>query len=510
MGSVAVVNGRVYTVDSPASAEAVLISDGVIAAVGTTEEVRARAAAEGTRCIDVGGRIVTPGLMDSHVHVMLTGVNMTGINLYDCASIDDVLDLIGAAARQAAPGQWVFGKRLDESRLAEGRPPTAAELDTVARGLPVYIADRGYHYSLVNQVALDQLDLPSGTVGVYLDGGVPTGRLHQEANGIARSAFLNDLTDAQREEAVRAVAAQAAQKGVTAFHAMEGGQWGASADIDLILRVRDTLPVDITHIYWDTFDIAAAQARGLDTIGGDLTIDGSIGSRTAKFAVPYADDPRTSGVLYHDPAKLTAFIVDCHRAGLSTGFHAIGELGVAQILDCLEEALTRYPVDDHRMRIEHFGWSLPGDIERCARLGATISTQSSFTHLRGGPGSVYERRLGTDRARRGYPIRAFLDAGIVVGNGSDSDVTPIDPALEIVAAVHPPFPEHAISFEEAVTIQTLGVATIGHEEATRGSIAPGKRGDLTVLSTTSPDSLDDLHVVTTILAGQVTYQKEDD
>ncbi|WP_028709733.1 amidohydrolase [Propionicicella superfundia] len=510
MGSIALINGRVCTADVPGWAEAVLVSDGNISCVGTSAEVAARAAAAGVATIDVGGRIVTPGLMDSHVHVMLTGVNMTGINLYDCGSIAEVLDLIDAGARAAEPGQWVFGKRLDESRLAEGRPPTAAELDTVAHGHPVYIADRGYHYSLINGVALGLVDLPAGTVGIYLDGGRPTGRLHQRANGIARSAFLKNLTDARREDAVRAVATLAAEKGVTAFHAMEAGQWGAEADIDLIQRVAGSLPVDITHIYWDSFDIAAARAKGLDTIGGDLTIDGSIGSRTAKFADPYADEPGTSGVLYHDPATVTDFIVGCHKAGLSTGFHAIGELGVRQVLDCLEEALRLYPTDDHRLRIEHFGWSLPGDIERCARLGATISTQSAFTYLRGGPGSVYERRLGTDRARRGYPIRAFLDAGIVVGNGSDSDVTPIDPALDIVAAVHPPYPEHAISFEEAVTIQTLGVARIGHEEATRGSITPGKRGDLTVLSTTSPDRLEDLHVVTTILAGRITYQEKDD
>jgi len=281
------------------------------------------------------------------------------------------------------------------------------------------------------------------------------------------------------------------------------------ADIDLILSVKDSLPVDITHIYWDSFDVPAAQAKGLDVIGGDLTLDGSIGSRTACFADPYADDPTTSGVLYHDPAKVQGLITAAHRAGLHTGFHAIGELGVRQALDCLEASLKEYPADDHRLRIEHFGWSLPGDIERCARLGAAISTQSSFTYLRGGPGSVYAQRLGEQRARRGYPLKAFLDAGVTVANGSDSDVTPIDPPLEILAATRPPYPEHALTFDEALQIQTLGVARIGHEEAERGSLAVGKRGDLTILSATDPDHIDDLHAVATIRGGEITYQQKD-
>jgi predicted amidohydrolase YtcJ len=324
--------------------------------------------------------------------------------------------------------------------------------------------------------------------------------MHDKANGLARRGFLQFMDDDQRKAAARRVCEIAASKGVTTIGAMEGGQWGSEADVDAIISSK--LPCDVL-VYWDTFDIEAAKAKGLTRIGADITLDGSIGSRTAAFEEPYADAPDRSGVLYYDAKQITQYIYDCYENNLQTGFHVIGRLAIKQALDCLEEAGvgTR-----HRLRMEHFGYPTDEDIERCAKLGAVISTQSAFTYFRGGPGSVYLERLGAERERNGYPLRKFLNAGIIVGNGSDSDVTPIDPILGIYAAVNPPYPENAITPYEALKAATIDAAYISGEETKKGSLAVGKLGDLTVLDADILKNLNkNINVFATIKNGEYAY-----
>ncbi len=123
-------------------------------------------------------------------------------------------------------------------------------------------------------------------------------------------------------------------------------------------------------------------------------MDGSIGSHTAAFEEPYVDAPQTRGILYFDDEWITECITKAHKNGLQSGFHTIGQSAIKQALNCLERSLEIYPVDDHRFRIEHFGFPDKTDIERAGVLGVVISTQPAFTYLRGGPDSVYCERWG--------------------------------------------------------------------------------------------------------------------
>ena len=151
------------------------------------------------------------------------------------------------------------------------------------------------------------------------------------------------------------------------------------------------------------------------------------------------------------------------------------------------------------------------DIRRAADLGAVISTQPAFTYLRGGPDSVYSERLGEERNRRAYPIRDFIDAGIIVNGGSDSNVTPINPLLGIHAAVNPPYRQNAISVLEALRLFTIDGAFTAREEKIRGSLIPGKAGDITVLDQNpldvSPETIKDIGVAMTIYRGKIVYKK---
>ena len=511
--TIALINGTVLTLEkqNPES-DAVLVENGVITALGGSGDIRARCKQLGGKVIELGRKVAVPGLHDCHVHMMGTGLNALGIDMYDCASVQDVLDKVASAEREYAETRWIFGKRLDESRLKEKRPPTAGELDTVSPRHPVYIVDRGWHYTLVNTKAFELFGLSNDLPGVRKDAsGKVNGRLHEEANAKAKMAFFERQDDAQREAAFRYTAQSAAIKGVTTLHAQEGGSLFSDTDVPILRNIIDTLPVRVV-LYWATEDHGKILSAGLKHWGGDIVLDGSIGSRTAAFSQPYSDDASTSGTLYFDNPTVRRFIETALENHLQIAFHAIGGLAITQALDCLETALHSCPVKDHRTRIEHFGFPVLEEVERAARLGAVISTQPSFTYLRGGPGSVYSLRLGEERERSGYPLRRFLDAGIVVGGGSDSDVTPIDPVLGMHAAVNPPYPENAVTPAEALAMFTIEAAKTAFEENSKGSLKIGKLGDITVLSQNplevSSTNIRDIEVMMTIRGGNVIYSKE--
>lgn len=511
---IGLVGGVVLTMDAkmPVS-EAVLVEGGVIAYVGSSEQVRALCESKRGRVLDLDGRVLLPGFHDCHVHMMGTGLNTLAIDMYDCRSVDEVLEQVREASRTYSGDRWIFGKRLDESRLQERRPPTAAELDGVAPRHPVFIVDRGWHYTLVNTAGFRLLGLSEDTPGVRKDpAGNFTGRLHEEANGRAKKAFFEKQTRTQREEALRRVAQRAAQVGITTLHAVEGGELFADSDVPILMGVQEELPVRVL-LYWSTEDIAKIKEAGLPRQGSDILLDGSIGSRTAAFEQPYQDDRSSKGLLYYSDERVEEMITAAHLADVQISFHVIGERAITQALNCFERVLSRYPKADHRHCLQHVGWPKQGEIERAARLGITLSTQPAFMYLRGTPGEVYVERLGQDRARQGYPLRKFLDAGLTVGGGSDSDVTPMDPLFGIHAAVNQPYAESSITVVEALRMYTIEAAKTTFGEQSRGSIAVGKQADLVVLAQnplqTAPDKLKDIPVMMTMRGGEITYEAKD-
>jgi hypothetical protein len=303
----------------------------------------------------------------------------------------------------------------------------------------------------------------------------------------------------------------AAGAGITTLHAVEGGMVGPDVSVPVLLDPHNRWPVRVI-LFWGTEDIEAIRRAGLPQQGSDILLDGSIGSRTAAFAEPYADDPSKTGLLYYSDARVEEMITAAHLADVQISFHAIGERAITQALDAFERVLQKHPKDDHRHCLEHFGFPKPGEVERAARLGVSISTQPAFMYLRGGPDGVYRARLGPERERAGYPLRAFLDAGITVGGGSDSDVTPMVPLLGIHAAVNQPYPESSVTVEEALRMYTIEAARTTFGEKVRGSIKEGRAADLVVLAENpldvTRDRIKDIQVVMTMKGGEVTHAKD--
>ncbi len=502
--------GEVITMVSEKDrAEGLLIEDGVITAVGSSQEIAALAKEKGIPVNDLKGSCVLPGLHDCHAHVMGTGLGLLGVDLYDCKSVSEVLDVLKAEGEKNPEG-WICGVRLDESRLKEMRPPTLTELTEVFPDRGVYILDRGLHYTLINQKAYDEIGLTGNEAGLGREAdGRPSGRMHEEANKVVRGYFNDSMTDQQRETAIRNVEALALSKGITTIHAMEGGEMNSDKDIDVFERLKGQTDVDFV-IYWDTFDLDKVIARGYDRVGTDNLSDGSIGSRTAAFDEPYADDPSTCGIMYLSKEYMTEWIGKALKNHLQCGFHAIGQKAIRHVIDAYEAAYAKYPWEDARFRLEHFGFCDDRDIERAVKNKIVISTQPSFSYLRGGPGSVYQIRTGEARERRAYPNRKFLDYGAVLAGGSDSNVTPIDALLGIHAAVNQPYPENRISVYEALRMFTIDGAFSAFEEDKKGSIEPGKLGDLTIIEKSpyaaSPDAIKDIRILKTVKEGKLVYE----
>ena len=480
--------------------------DGRIAAVGPSAKLASEEEIQGAKVVDLWGQTIVPGFIDAHVHVLQTGLAANTIDFDRCRSIAEVLDLVGTAVQPAWDGsEWILGRRLDDFKLAEKRPPTGAELTRVGGKRPVYIDHRSLHYAVVNPPGARLLGL-EGTEAESL-GIVRGADLHR-----ARQRFYASLDTETKKQAIRKAAEMAVSKGITTLHAIEGGELFGDQDIPLLLSLRTQLPARLV-LYWSTADVAKAQGAGLRSVGGDVLLDGTLGSRTAALSAPYTDDPDTCGTLHRDPDEVAAFFRSAEQAGLQAAVHAIGDRAIEQVLDAIEHAVGTTPTRDHRHRIEHFGVPTPRQITRAAGLGVVISTQPAFMLLRGGPGSVYEARLGSEREARAYPLRELLDAGLLVAGGSDSEVTPLDALLGIHACVNHPHAEQRLTPQEALDLFTINAAQAGLEESQVGDLKLGQLADFVVLDTNlltcPPEHLKDIQVLMTVRGGELVYESQD-
>lgn len=509
MGNIALINGNVIPMDGRKRYSAVLALDEKIAAVGTDQEISEIAERANVEIIDLKGATVLPGFHDCHVHMSMTGFNALGINLYDAKDIAEIIERLKEADATWSPDRWLFGKRLDEGLLADKRPPVMEELDIFAR--PVFLSDRGGHYVVVNRLAYDALGITDDMVGVRKDAnGNPNGRLQDVANAVARNGF--PWTVEQNLEALKWTANEALKKGITTIHAMEG-YTEIDPAVPLIMNNEDDIAVDVLP-YWcymPKVDDPIVQKTGI--LGGDILLDGSVGSRTAAFFENYCDGDG-NGYMNFTNEEINDFTEKGVANDLIMNYHVIGERSISIALDSFERALELHPEKKGiaKLRLEHFGWPSQEDIDRAAALGVRISTQPSFTYLRAGADSIYRSRLGETREKAGYPLRLMLDAGLIVGGGSDSDITPMNALLGIHSAVNQPYPENAVTPYEAVRMYTTDGAKCGWEDDHKGQLKEGMRADMVILAedpmTTDPRTIKDIKILGTVRKGNLVYNND--
>lgn len=491
---------KVISLDpSSSKGEWIFIRGDRIEAVGSGEPPSA------DRVIKTEG-VVLPGMIDAHVHLTPTGLFSHGLDLRDSRSVPAALEAIDRYLNRT-DSKWVIGGAFDPGRNSDGRMPTRHELDRVSEGRYLLVSRTDGHSCSVNSATLDVLELDPTLPGVEMnEDGSPTGVLANQARYEAGSRFLSRLPEDEVKRAHRAACRGALQRGVVSVHEMSMQQ----RDFEILMETRDSLPIDV-KTYFSTFDVGLVVGAGLDCIGGDLFLDGSIGSHTAAFSAPYSDRPDVRGSLYHSDEEIIGWFVEASRAGLQCGVHAIGDEATEQAIRCLEAALIRLGPEGalgaHRLRhrIEHFESASAEQIERAGRLGMVASMQPMFDRYWGGSDGMYYARLG-DRALGMNPLAEFVKRGVTLAGGSDSTVTPLDPFLGIAAAVKHHVSSFALAVEEALRMFTAWAAYAAHEEQERGSLGPGKRADLCVVAddpfVVDPDRLADIAVLETWVGGE--------
>jgi len=487
-GFKAFINGHIITCDSKDTiAQGMLVKDDRIIIVGSNDEIQRNPNISET--VDLEGKTVIPGLIDSHVHMTQTGLNKLGVELNSATSLEEIFEGIKNTPLLKDDGNLVFGIGYDDSKIKERRPPTRWELDVLVPEKYLWLGRVDSHSCVVNTKMLYYLNLPEDIIGIDRDEkGKPTGVLRAEANSVARKKMLELIDDETRKKALRIAAKEALKKGVTTLNALEGGPLFNDRDFEIVYQYKDKLPIDI-EIFFQTTDVEKAMEYGLKRIGGCIILDGSFGSRTAALFEPYQDDSSTRGVLYFTQEDLDELVVKAHKNGLQLAFHALGERAIEQVLNSYEKAIKLYPRMDHRHRIEHFELPSREQINKAVGLGIVLSLQPAFEHLWGGPGGMYEERLGSERIKRVKPCKEIIEAGGLIIGGSDSDVTPIDPMLGIHGAVNHSNPSQRIGVKEALKMFTINGAKGIFKEAQKGSIEEGKLADFVVLSH-NPYSID--------------------
>jgi predicted amidohydrolase YtcJ len=469
--SVLFTHGRFYSAADP-RATAMLVRDGRIAWLGDAADAPAA-----DRRVDLGGLLVTPAFVDAHLHATDTGLAFDGLDLTTVRSAAALLERVAAFASTRPADGVVHGHGWDESTWADQTPPTAGELERAAGGRRVYLSQASVHSALVSASLLPAAE---GTPGFDASGWV-----REQAHHAVRAVALGALTPAQRAAAQRTALTRAASMGIAAVHECGGPGTSSEADFASVLALSgEGLP--LVYGYWGELG-GAERARDLGAIGaaGDLYADGALGSRTASLRHPYHDGDHGAGEAFVTAEQAAEHLLDCMRAGVQGGFHAIGDAAIEAVLDGFALAAKRAGVDEVRAaghRVEHVELIDKPMIARMVEFGVTASVQPVFDALWGGTDRMYAQRLGRDRALASNPIGTMHATGVPLAFGSDSPVTALDPWAVVVAAAAPTNPVHRMTIRSAFAASSRGGWRAARVDDA-GVLAPGKRATFAVWET---------------------------
>lgn len=473
-------NGSVYSPADP-FATAMLVDGGTVAWVGS--EQAATSIADSTMdVVDLDGALITPGFVDSHIHVTETGIADQTLDLAGVASLDELLEAVAEAARSGSG--MILGHGWDESHWPEGRAPTADELDRASGSRIVYLSRIDVHSAVVSGTLAAALSLAE------FDGWCGDGLVVRHALFMAREASRT-FRNGERAHFQRCALSRAASRGYVALAEMSAPHVGSPEDLQLLLshdaeaeasggplRYPKVLP------YWGEAAVDVEDARrilndvGVPVLGlaGDLNIDGSIGSHTALLREDYADEPGQRGSLYLDADLVAVHLAVTAELGIQGGFHIIGDAAMDIAIEGLHKAAGKVGLDrlrSARHRFEHVEMLTPEAIKQLSHFAVTGSVQPAFDAL-WGTDDLYNLRLGAERARAMNPFASMLAAGVPLALGTDAPVTALDPWAAVRACLEHSNPGERISARAAFLAHTrAGWRAVRDEDPLSGQLAPG-------------------------------------
>lgn len=527
-----VYGGSIQTVDaSQPNAEAVLIEDSKIKALGTYSELTGRApnAIE----LNLHGRTMMPGFIDSHVHVRELGMDANKADLVGVRSVADIVTRMQARYPDPKPGDWLIGQGWDEGWFATEGYPDRALLDEAFPANPVYLESLHGFAGFYNGTALTIADItddtPNPSVGQILrrQDGSATGVMLTLAQNLVNRHIPAASVEMRKEAIIKGLEIMR-DAGVTSVH--EAGMMDLDTKAFMELAQENRLPIRVYGLlngndrslmeHWFSRGIHEQEDAMFAVRSIKVFYDGSLGSRTALMLKPYSDRPGDANPTERiTPKKLTWLAENAAQYGFQMAVHAIGDEGNNRTLSIYESAQAPYPQQDHRWRIEHAQVVLPDYFDRAADLGVISSVQSS--HAVGDSGWA-EDRVGPVRIRYAYAWRKMLNSGAPLILNSDLPGEPWAPMQTLYFAVtrnkldNPTgdgwYKEEALSVGEAVQAMTLSGAHAAFQDASIGSLSVGKWADFVILDadpfTANPADLKDINVLSTWVAGKQVFKKD--
>ncbi len=514
----ALVNGAVYTVDAARSwAQAVAITDGRIAIVGTDDDVR-QAIGPSTEVVDLAGRMLVPGFQDAHVHPVSGGLDMLQCNLHDLSTADEYLAAIQAYADTHPEVPWILGGGWSMDAF-EGGTPTVAALDRIVPDRPVYLPNRDGHGVWVNSLALKiggvTKDTPDPADGrIERDAqGEPSGTLHEGAGDLV-SVHAPEPSADELAEGLRKGQAYLHSLGITAWQDAIVGTISWSNTLDTYMRAATTGELTarvVGALWWDRHQgleqidaLIDERARGVAGRFAATSVkimqDGVCENFTAAVLSPYLDahgaETDNRGISFVDPQLLREAVTRLDAEGFQVHFHALAERAVRESLDAVEAALQTNGPSDGRHHLAHLQVVHPDDIPRFRQLGAVANAQPLWAAHESQMDDLTIPFLGEPRWRWQYPFGSLVRSGASLAMGSDWSVSSPDPLEEIHVAVNRQMPadyphkienrevflpEERLDLATALAAFTMGSAYVNHLDSTTGSIEPGKFADLAVI-----------------------------
>jgi hypothetical protein len=524
--------GRIITVDGDwRIAQAVAVKDGRFLAVGDDAAIAGHIG-PGTQVVELAGKTVVPGLIDSHLHQLFAALNGPAVQLLGARSIADVQQAIAERVARTEPGKWVMASSgWHESILQEGRMPTRSELDRVSPDNPVFVP-RGGHVITVNSKALALASIsrdtpnPEGGVIVRDERGEPTGVLLETAANLVRKilppppANMAELLkiamrDLNSYGIVGVVEPGINERQMALYRAVhDAGEMTVRTDV--LYRALRKAEVEK--------GIAAIKAQENDDmlrfVGIKFLLDGGV--EGGRMSWPYRivpgeqTDASYRGVLLLPPGGEDEYVAGLEliaAAGLQAQTHAVGDETIDVIVRAYERVNRERPIRSLRWTVMHLFHPSEAALKKMAAIGIMATMQDHPVLL----GHNQRRWWGDAHAAYAIPIRETIDAGVLVGGGTDGPVVPVDPFLSMwwmttrqVLKGYALGTEHAITAREALTLYTINNARIMGVEKTRGSIEPGKLADLAVLSqdilSVPPDAIRATKALMTVVGGRVVYR----